>query len=173
MVCHQMSFLKKLDDNWSYERVNTVVEKNEEERESKADSIHSLGALQITKPQEYRMYLYSKGWYVLKPKAPALKEVESDITRRLDVSVLSEFILTPILGIKDLRTDKRIKFIGGIHGFQKLQEKIDENQEGVAFGLFPTSITQLMEIADRNQQMPPKSTWFEPKLRSGVVVRTF
>ena len=88
----------------------------------------------------------------------------------LDVSVLSKYILEPILNIKDLRTDTRIDFVGGIRGMEELERRCEVDCQ-VAFALPPVSIEQLLSVADSGQVMPPKSTWFEPKLRSGMVVR--
>ncbi|MBN1327571.1 MAG: DUF1015 family protein, partial [Candidatus Cloacimonetes bacterium] len=94
---------------------------------------------------------------------------ESDPVKSLDVAILQDNLLAPILGIGDPRKDKRIDFIGGIRGLQELARRVDEG-EAVAFALYPTSIAQLMAIADAGQVMPPKSTWFEPKLRSGLII---
>ncbi|MFN3284463.1 MAG: DUF1015 domain-containing protein, partial [Pseudothermotoga sp.] len=95
---------------------------------------------------------------------------DSDPIKSLDVSILQEHILDPILGIKDPRTDKRIDFIGGIHGLKALQDYVDQKGWAVAFSLFPTSIEDLMKVSDSGKIMPPKSTWFEPKLKSGLFV---
>jgi uncharacterized protein (DUF1015 family) len=92
---------------------------------------------------------------------------------RLDVSMLQDQILTPLLGIGDPRTDTRIDFVGGIRGTAELAQRIDQGKGAVAFSLHPVSVAQLMDIADANQIMPPKSTWFEPKLRSGLFIHTF
>lgn len=91
---------------------------------------------------------------------------------RLDVSVLQDKLLAPILGIDDPRTSKRIEFIGGIRGAGELAKRVD-TRGGVAFSMFPVTVDQLMDIADAGQIMPPKSTWFEPKLRSGLFIHTF
>ncbi|MCB0287472.1 MAG: DUF1015 family protein, partial [Calditrichaeota bacterium] len=90
--------------------------------------------------------------------------------QRLDVSILQENLLTPLLGIKDPRKDKRIDFIGGIRGLAGLEKRVNSGNWSVAFAMHPTSIEELMAIADANQIMPPKSTWFEPKLRTGLVI---
>jgi len=90
----------------------------------------------------------------------------------LDVQILADNILKPILGIEDLRTDKRIDFVGGIRGTQELERLVDSGEYVAAFSMYPTTVDQLMAIADANMVMPPKSTWFEPKLRSGIIVRT-
>jgi len=104
-------------------------------------------------------------WYAL-----AAREVPADPVGRLDVSVLQEQLLGPILGIDDPRRSTRIDFVGGIHGSDRVAERATE-RGGVGFVLFPTSLDELFAVADAGEVMPPKSTWFEPKLREGVVVR--
>jgi uncharacterized protein (DUF1015 family) len=113
------------------------------------------------------MYLGGK-WYGLKCRA----EANADPVSRLDVSVLQDKLLAPLLGIDDPRTSKRIDFVGGIRGTGELTKRVDA-EGGVAFSMYPTTVAQLMEIADAGQIMPPKSTWFEPKLRSGFFIHTF
>ena len=113
------------------------------------------------------MYLGGK-WYGLKcPVDP-----KADPVGRLDVSVLQDKLLAPLLGVDDPRTSKKIDFVGGIRGTGELVQRVD-TEGGVAFSLYPVTLTQLMDIADAGQIMPPKSTWFEPKLRSGLFVHTF
>ncbi|HEX7334796.1 MAG TPA: DUF1015 family protein [Pyrinomonadaceae bacterium] len=90
----------------------------------------------------------------------------------LDVSVLQDRLLDPILGIKDVRTDKRIDFIGGLRGTKELERLVDEGKAAVAFSLFPTTVAELLMVSDANEIMPPKSTWFEPKLRDGLLIHT-
>ena len=90
----------------------------------------------------------------------------------LDVTILSDLVLDRILGIKDLRTDKRIDFVGGIRGLGELQRRVDSGEMQVAFALYPVSMKQLIDIADSGNIMPPKTTWFEPKLRSGLVIHS-
>ena len=116
-----------------------------------------------------RVSMYFGGkWYDLRcPVDP-----QADPVSRLDVSVLQDKLLAPLLGIDDPRTSKRIDFIGGIRGTGELVKRVDA-QGGVAFSMYPTTVAQLMAIADAGQIMPPKSTWFEPKLRSGLFVHTF
>jgi uncharacterized protein (DUF1015 family) len=89
------------------------------------------------------------------------------------VSVLQDRVLAPLLGIADPRTDPRIRFVGGIRGTAELQRLVDEGAAAVEFSLHPTSVDDLLAVADRGEVMPPKSTWFEPKLRSGLVVHPF
>jgi uncharacterized protein (DUF1015 family) len=116
---------------------------------------------------EFRMYL--KGtWYVVEAD-PALI-ADPDPVERLDVSILQKRLLGPVLGIEDPRTSKRIDFVGGIRGLKELERRVDAGEMAVAFALYPTSIDELLAIADAGRTMPPKSTWFEPKLRDGVVV---
>ena len=116
-------------------------------------------------PATFGMYLGGK-WYRLKPLHP----LEDDCIKSLDVSVLQDRLLTPILGIGDIRTDARIDFVGGIRGLGELERRVDNGEMTVAFAMYPTSLAQLMQIADENKIMPPKSTWFEPKLRSGLLI---
>jgi len=100
-------------------------------------------------------------------------EVESDNPiDRLDVAVLQDRLLSPILGVGDPRTDKRVDFVGGIRGTDELEKRVDDGDWAVAFSLYPTTVEQLIDIADAGEIMPPKSTWFEPKLRSGLFVHT-
>ncbi len=124
----------------------------------------------IIKPaqlHDFSMYVNGK-WYGLRAKAGTYDD--SDPIHSLDVSVLSKYVLEPILNIKDLRTDTRIEFVGGIRGLGELQKRVDSGEMAVAFALHPVSMQQLMHIADTGNIMPPKVTWFEPKLRSGLVI---
>lgn len=115
--------------------------------------------------------MYLKGtWYKLTAKQGTFDA--NDPVKSLDVSIMQDNLLNPILGIGDPRTDKRIDFIGGIRGVAELEKIVNSGKFAVAFAMFPTSIEQLMRIADSGEVMPPKSTWFEPKLRSGMVVHT-
>ncbi len=118
---------------------------------------------------QFGMYLGGK-WYALTLKDRIIDE--NDPILSLDVSVLQEKVLVPILGIGDIRTDKRIDFVGGIRGLGELEKRVDSGEMQVAFSMYPTSIAQMMNIADNNLIMPPKSTWFEPKLRSGLFIHT-
>ena len=95
--------------------------------------------------------------------------MSEDPVENLDVSILSNRVLAPILGIHDLRKDRRIDFVGGIRGTRELMKRVDSNEMACAFSLFPTKIEELMRVADGGQVMPPKSTWFEPKLADGLV----
>lgn len=115
---------------------------------------------------QFGMYLFDC-WYCLAAK-DALLNIKDEV-ESLDVALLQEYLLSPILGIKDPRTDKRIDFIGGIRGLQELERRVKEDM-AVAFSLYPTSIQELFAVADAGKLMPPKSTWFEPKLRSGLFI---
>ena len=119
---------------------------------------------------EFSMYL-GGCWYSLTAKPGRYDD--SDPIGVLDVTVLSRLVLDKILGIKDLRTDKRIDFVGGIRGLGELAARVDSGEMAVAFALYPVSMAQLIAIADSGQIMPPKTTWFEPKLRSGLAIHTF
>ncbi len=118
---------------------------------------------------QFGMYLDGQ-WYRLEAKNGTYED--SDPIGVLDVTILSKQILEPLLNIKDLRTDKRIDFVGGIRGLGELEKRVDSGEMKVAFALYPVSMQQLMDIADSGAIMPPKTTWFEPKLRSGLVVHT-
>jgi uncharacterized protein (DUF1015 family) len=115
------------------------------------------------------MYLDGQ-WYSLTARAGQTAAQATDPTSSLDVSVLEKGVLDPILGIKDIRTDKRIDFVGGIKGPQALAGMVDDGRATVAFSMYPVSLDDLMAIADSGQIMPPKSTWFEPKLRDGLLI---
>ncbi|MBD3386038.1 DUF1015 family protein [candidate division KSB1 bacterium] len=120
------------------------------------------------KVQEHTFDLYlDNQWYTLKAKPGTFNA--DDPLDQLDVNILMQNILTPILNIKDPRTDHRIDFIGGIRGTDELQKLVDNQEWRCAFSLHPTSVEALLKIADAGKIMPPKSTWFEPKLRSGMV----
>ena len=124
------------------------------------------GKASPAKKAEFTMYL-DKKWYRLTAK----KELQdiTDVVASLDVSLLQDYLLGPVLGIQDPRTDKRIDFIGGIRGLEELERRADEDMK-VSFAMYPTSITELFDVADAKKLMPPKSTWFEPKLRSGIFI---
>lgn len=120
------------------------------------------------KPQnkgEFCLYIGGK-WYLVKPD---FKTPET-VIEGLDVSILESEILRPILGIEDVRTDKRIDFVGGIRGTKELEKLVDSGAAKLAFSMYPTTVEDLLNVADANEIMPPKSTWFEPKLRDGLLV---
>ncbi|MES2619308.1 MAG: DUF1015 family protein [Bacteroidota bacterium] len=118
---------------------------------------------------QFAMYLSGK-WYQLEANKDLVK---ADPIGILDITILQDNVLSPLLGIKDPRTDKRIDFVGGIRGLKELERRVDSGEMAVAFALFPVSLKQLMDIADSGSVMPPKSTWFEPKLRDGLFSHLF
>lgn len=138
-------FIKRISKDFFVQAVDSIYKPNVK---------HSFG-----------MYC-NKQWYSVIAKEHIISQ---DIVKSLDVSILQDYILNPVLGIREPREDKRIEFIGGIRGLEYLEEVAD-SYEGIAFSMFPTSIQELMAIADINALMPPKSTWFEPKLRSGIFI---
>lgn len=125
------------------------------------------GCCKPKKIHTFGMYLSGK-WYLLTAKKEIL--AEDDPVALLDVSILQENLLSPILGIGDPRTDKNIDFVGGMRGLNELSRRVDSGEMRVAFSMFPTSMNELISVADALKIMPPKSTWFEPKLRSGLFI---
>lgn len=119
-------------------------------------------------PKRHTFGMYLDGtWYLLEAKPHVLSD---DPVDGLDVSILQNHLLTPILAIGDPRTDKRIDFVGGIRGLSELEKRVNSGEMRVAFSMYPTSMKELMSVADAERTMPPKSTWFEPKLRSGFFI---
>ena len=133
--------------------------------EKKGAEIYTPNAL-----HNFAMYIDGE-WYSMTAKEGTYDD--NDPIGVLDVSVLSNLVLDKVLGIADLRTSKRIDFVGGIRGLGELQKRVDSGEMKVAFALYPVSMQQLFDIADTGNIMPPKTTWFEPKLRSGVVIHSF
>lgn len=160
------SELKILDYNRVISDLNGLS-KEEFFKKLESDFIVSKSnkAVRPTKLHEFGMYLDNQ-WYVLQSKEGTYT---NDPIGVLDVTVLSDNILDKILGIKDQRVDKRVDFVGGIRGLQELEKRVDNGEMKVAFSLYPVTITQLFDIADSGNVMPPKSTWFEPKLRDGLL----
>ena len=122
-------------------------------------------------PGEWSMYLGGR-WYGLRLPGGGLRAGDDDPTASLDVSLLQDNLLDPVLGIKDVRTDKRIDFVGGIRGTGELERLVNEGRAAVAFSMYATSVEDLLRVSDAGGIMPPKSTWFEPKLRDGILVHT-
>ncbi|MEM6800961.1 MAG: DUF1015 family protein [Bacteroidota bacterium] len=141
------------------EKVKANFKLSEYEGQYKPDALHKMG-----------LYLGGK-WYCLEAHENTYDD--NDPIGVLDVTILSDYILEPILGIKDLRRDKRIEFVGGIRGLGELEKRVGSGEMKAAFALYPVSMQQLIDIADSGNIMPPKTTWFEPKLRSGLVVHKF
>ena len=125
----------------------------------------SEGSFSPPQPHQFGMY-FKKNWYKLTSKEGTFS---TDPIGVLDVTILQNNLLDPVLGIKDQRTDKRIDFVGGIRGLEELEKRVNSGEMAVAFSLHPVSIQQLFDIADSGNVMPPKSTWFEPKLADGLV----
>lgn len=161
--------LKILDYNRVVKDLNGLSEEEFIKKLSeKFDIVETEGRAKPDKAYDFGMYMDGK-WYMLTAK----DEIKSkDAVKGLDVSILQDNVLIPILGIGDIRTDKRIDFVGGIRGLGELEKRVDSGEMKVAFAMYPTSIEQLMTIADENKIMPPKSTWFEPKLRSGLFIHS-
>ncbi len=141
-------FLNKISEKFS-------VEKQESSSPFKPSEKHTFG-----------LYL-DKSWYKLTAKDGIFDE--SDPVDRLDVSILQNNLISSVLGITDPRTDKRIDFVGGIRGLKELERRVEKDMK-LAFSMFPTTLDDLMSIADAGKVMPPKSTWFEPKLLSGLFI---
>ncbi len=146
----EQEFIEKVKQNFIVEEIGTKIYKP-------------------AKLHEFSMYVGGK-WYKLTAKDGTYDN--NDPVGVLDVSILTNTILDPILDIKDLRTSKRIDFVGGIRGLKELQRRVDNGEMKIAFALYPVSMKQLINIADTGNIMPPKTTWFEPKLRSGLVIHS-
>lgn len=161
--------LEIIDYNRVVKDLNGLSEEQFLEKLSTSFDVTEKGA-EIYKPSklhEFGMYLAGK-WYSLQAKPGTYND--QDPIGVLDVTILSGEVLGKLLDIKDLRTSKRIDFIGGIRGLEELKKRVDSGEMKVAFALYPVSMQQLIDIADTGNIMPPKTTWFEPKLRSGLVI---
>lgn len=146
------------------EEVMAKVEKNFDVEEVKGDKPHEPTGL-----HNFGMYLEGK-WYSLTAHKGTYDD--NDPIGVLDVTILSNLVLDDILGVEDLRRDTRIDFVGGIRGLGELEERVDSGEMAIAFSMYPVTMKQLIDIADSGNIMPPKTTWFEPKLRSGIVIHT-
>ena len=163
------SQLKIIDYNRVVQDLNGLTEEQLLEALAEDFDVKEEG-IEIYKPaqlHEFSMYLAGK-WYSLVAKEGRYDD--NDPIGVLDVTILSNLVLDKILGIKDLRTSKRIDFVGGIRGLGELSRRVDSGEMKVAFALYPVSMKQLVDIADSGNIMPPKTTWFEPKLRSGLAI---
>lgn len=168
-VAFPESQLKIIDYNRVVKDLNGLTPEQLLEKLSEDFTVTEKGS-QVYKPEHlhnFSMYLDGK-WYSLEAKPGRYDD--SDPIGVLDVTILSNLVLDKILGIKDLRTDKRIDFVGGIRGLGELSRRVDSGEMAVAFALYPVSMKQLVDIADSGNIMPPKTTWFEPKLRSGLAI---
>ena len=163
MIMPYNRVVKDLNGNTEEEFLKKVRERFAVKRLS--EDAGNQGA-QPTERRHIGMYLAGQ-WYELEVLAEHLTE---DPVKGLDVSLLQDYLLAPVLGIGDPRTDARIQFVGGIRGLKELERMVDSGDGAVAFAMYPTSIQELFSVADAGLLMPPKSTWFEPKLRSGLFI---
>jgi uncharacterized protein (DUF1015 family) len=154
----------------------TVRDLNNNSKEEFLNKVSNKFEVQLSEAKEptenasFGMYLDGE-WYQLKARDSVLasNSLSASVGDKLDVSILQNFLLNPILGIDDPRTNDRIGFIGGIRGTQELEKLVDSGKAAVAFSMYPVSVSDLMNISDAGEVMPPKSTWFEPKLRDGLL----
>ena len=168
-VCFPANQLTIIDYNRVVKDLNGLSDEAFLEKLSQHFTVEKKGA-EIFKPtrlHEFSLYL-SGNWYSLVAKPGTYDD--NDPIGVLDVTISSNLILDEILGVKDLRSDKRIDFVGGIRGLGELKKRVDSGEMKVALALYPVSMKQLIDIADTGNIMPPKTTWFEPKLRSGLVI---
>ena len=168
-VCFPESHLKIIDYNRVVKDLNGLTPESFIERLSEHFDIEAKGQ-EPYKPQRihnFSIYLDNK-WYSITAKKDTYDD--NDPIEGLDVTISSKYILKDILGIGDLRSDKRIDFVGGIRGLSELEKRVDSGEMSIAIALYPVTMQQLIKIADTGNILPPKTTWFEPKLRSGVVI---
>ena len=170
-VCFPASQLKIMDYNRVVKDLNGLTDEQFLAKLAENFEVEKKGAEEYRPNALHNFSLYLSGeWYSLTAKPGTYDD--NDPIGVLDVSVSSNFILDQVLGIKDLRRDKRIDFVGGLRGLCELKRRVDSGEMRVALALYPVSMDQLMAIADSGNIMPPKTTWFEPKLRSGLVVHS-
>lgn len=168
-VCFQASQLTILDYNRVVKDLNGLTSAQFVEKLEQNFDVKKMGKEMYHPTGLHNFSLYLDGeWYSLTAKKGTYND--ADPIGVLDVDISSRLILDEILGIKDLRTDKRIDFVGGIRGLNELKERVDSGEMKMALALYPVSMQQIMDIADSGKIMPPKATWFEPKLRSGLVI---
>ena len=168
-VCFQASQLTILDYNRVVKDLNSLTSEQFLQRLVESFDVTCMGS-DIYKPQqlhEFSLYLDGQ-WYKLNAKDGTYDN--TDPIGVLDVDISSRLILDNILGIRDLRSDKRIDFVGGLRGLEELKRRVDSGEMRMALALYPVTMQQIMDIADSGKIMPPKATWFEPKLRSGLVI---
>ena len=168
-VCFQASQLTILDYNRVVKDLNGLTSAQFLDKVAQNFDVQKVGKEMYHPTGLHNFSLYLDGeWYSLTAKKGTYND--ADPIGVLDVDISSRLILDEILGIKDLRTDKRIDFVGGIRGLNELKERVDSGEMKMALALYPVSMKQIMDIADSGKIMPPKATWFEPKLRSGLVI---
>ncbi|MCJ8171621.1 DUF1015 domain-containing protein [Clostridium botulinum] len=168
-------FINKIEEKFIVKPYNPKLENKktmencEAEHKLQSEQLEKTEGLQYRPKEKYKFGMYyKKKWYELKAK-PNTFNVEDEV-ESLDAAILQNNLLQPILKIQDPRKDNRIDFVGGIRGLKILEELVDKTENGVAFSMYPTAIEEIIKIADNNKVMPPKSTWFEPKLRSGLFI---
>ncbi len=159
--------LKILPYNRVVKDLNGITEVEFFERAAESFVITPTENASPENPNEFCVYLSGK-WFKLRFNLQFFRA--PDPIDALDVTILQTYILQPILAINDVRTDKRIDFVGGIRGTKELERLVDSGEFKIAFSMFPTSLEEMLTISDRGEVMPPKSTWFEPKLRDGLLV---
>lgn len=171
-VCFPESQLRIIDYNRVVKDLNGLTAEEFLAALGKDFTVEAKGGAEEFKPEALHNFsMYLEGiWYSLTAKPGRFDD--NDPIGVLDVTILSNLVLDGILGIKDLRTDKRIDFVGGIRGLGELKRRVDSGEMKLAFALYPVSMRQLINIADSGKIMPPKTTWFEPKLRSGLTIHT-
>ena len=168
-VCFQASQLTILDYNRIVKDLNGLTSEQFIEALKKSFKVTLMGDEEYKPKQLHEFSLYLDGkWYSLVANDDTYDD--KDPIGVLDVDISSRLILDDILGIKDLRSDKRIDFVGGLRGLKELKRRVDNGEMRMALALYPVSMQQIMDIADSGKIMPPKATWFEPKLRSGLVI---
>ena len=168
-VCFQASQLTILDYNRVVKDLNGLTSEQFLEALSKNFTVEDKGTEEYKPAMLHEFSLYLDGhWYSLMAKEGTYNN--EDPIGVLDVDISSRLILDEILGIKDLRSDKRIDFVGGLRGLSELKRRVDNGEMRMALALYPVSMQQIMDIADSGNIMPPKATWFEPKLRSGLII---
>jgi len=168
-VCFPDNQLQIMDYNRVVKDLNQLDDEEFLQKLSQYFIVEKMGT-EIYRPNKLHNFsLYLSGnWYSLTAREGTYND--NDPIEGLDVTISSKYILDKILGISDLRTDKRIDFVGGIRGLGELKKLVDSGKMRVALALYPVSMQQLIAIADTGNIMPPKTTWFEPKLRSGLVI---
>jgi len=161
--------LKIIDYNRVVKDLNGNTPEQFIEKIKESFDVEKMGPAEYRPSKLHEFSMYMEGnWYKMTAKQGTYDD--KDPIGVLDVTVLSNLVLDKVLGIKDLRTDKRIDFVGGIRGLGELKRRVDNGEMKVAFALYPVSMQQLIDIANSGNIMPPKTTWFEPKLRSGLVI---
>ncbi len=161
--------LRIMDYNRVVKDLNGYTSEAYLEKVSESFQVEPVGRTPYRPEKKGTFGMYLEGtWYVLTAKEEILSK---DAVKGLDVSLLQDYLLDPVLGIRDPKTDKRIDFVGGIRGLEELERRVETDMK-VAFSMYPTSIGELFHVADAGRLMPPKSTWFEPKLRSGLFLHS-